>query len=86
MATAADWIATTRQGDMAVWSLKGDWTIHNAQEIDRLLRGRKSKTWQDTLKTRGWTDTYLSGDAFDAALKSDIAATGTVLKDIGLVK
>ena len=52
-------------------------------DIEKMV---KSKTWQDTLKKRGWTDTYLSGDAFDAALKSDIAATGTVLKDIGLVK
>jgi phospholipid/cholesterol/gamma-HCH transport system permease protein len=41
MASAADWITTTRQGNGAVWSLKGDWTIHNAQEIDRLLRGRR---------------------------------------------
>lgn len=41
MATAADWIATTLQGGGAVWSLKGDWTIHNVQEIDRLLRSRR---------------------------------------------
>ena len=32
-------------------------------DIEKMV---KSKTWQDTLKTRGWTDTYLSGDAFDA--------------------
>ncbi|WP_105373587.1 Bug family tripartite tricarboxylate transporter substrate binding protein [Neorhizobium huautlense] len=46
----------------------------------------KSKTWQETLKTKGWADTYLSGEAFDAQLAKDISATEAVLKDIGLVK
>ena len=46
----------------------------------------KSKTWQETLKTKGWADTYLSGEAFDAQLTKDISATEAVLKDIGLVK
>jgi putative tricarboxylic transport membrane protein len=46
----------------------------------------KSKTWQDTLKTKGWIDTYLSGPEFEAQLAKDIAATETILKDIGLVK
>jgi putative tricarboxylic transport membrane protein len=45
-----------------------------------------SKTWQETLKTKGWQDTYLSGADFEAQLAKDIAATETILKDIGLVK
>jgi putative tricarboxylic transport membrane protein len=45
-----------------------------------------SKTWQETLKTKGWQDTYLSGAAFEAQLAKDISATETILKDIGLVK
>jgi putative tricarboxylic transport membrane protein len=45
-----------------------------------------SKTWQETLKTKGWQDTYLSGPEFEAQLAKDIAATETILKDIGLVK
>ncbi len=45
-----------------------------------------SKTWQETLKTKGWVDTYLDGDAFSQQLAKDISATETVLKDIGLVK
>lgn len=45
-----------------------------------------SKTWQETLKTKGWVDTYLEGDAFSQQLAKDISATETVLKDIGLVK
>lgn len=45
-----------------------------------------SKTWQETLKTKGWQDTFLSGAAFEAQLAKDISSTETILKDIGLVK
>jgi putative tricarboxylic transport membrane protein len=54
-----------------------------AADIEKLA---KSKTWQDNLKTKGWIDTYLSGPEFEAQLAKDIAATETILKDIGLVK
>lgn len=46
----------------------------------------ESATWQTALETKGWVDTYLDGDAFDAQLAADIAATETILKDIGLVE
>jgi len=46
----------------------------------------KSATWQKTLADKGWADTYLAGDEFDAELKKDTEATETILKDIGLVK
>ncbi|TWF52799.1 Bug family tripartite tricarboxylate transporter substrate binding protein [Neorhizobium alkalisoli] len=46
----------------------------------------KSAGWQETLKTKGWSDTYLSGPAFDEQLAKDIASTEAILKDIGLVK
>lgn len=52
-------------------------------DVDKLA---KSNTWQETLKTKGWADTYLAGPAFEEQLAKDIAATETVLKDIGLVK
>ncbi|SNR47367.1 tripartite tricarboxylate transporter substrate binding protein [Paracoccus sediminis] len=52
-------------------------------DIDAMV---KSKTWQDALATKGWADTYLAGDEFQAQLEQDIAATDTVLRDIGLVK
>lgn len=54
-----------------------------AADIEKLA---KSAGWQEQLATKGWADTYLAGEAFDAQLKADIAATETVLKDIGLVK
>lgn len=52
-------------------------------DIEKLV---KSAGWQETLKTKNWQDTYLSGPAFQEQLAKDIAATGTILKDIGLVK
>lgn len=52
-------------------------------DIEKMV---KSPEWQKQLSDKGWADTYLAGDAFDAQLKEDIAATDAVLKDIGLVK
>jgi putative tricarboxylic transport membrane protein len=46
----------------------------------------KSASWQELLKTKGWADTYLAGDAFKAQLDKDVSATETILKDIGLVQ
>ena len=46
----------------------------------------KSESWQKALKDKGWADTYLAGDDFKEQLKKDVTATGTILKDIGLVK
>ena len=54
-----------------------------AADIERMVQ---SPTWQDALAARGWADTYLSGDDFQAQLDQDIAATETVLRDIGLVE
>ncbi|MFN7024934.1 MAG: Bug family tripartite tricarboxylate transporter substrate binding protein [Pseudorhizobium sp.] len=52
-------------------------------DVDKLA---KSETWQETLKTKNWADTYLAGDAFEEQLAKDISATETILKDIGLVQ
>lgn len=46
----------------------------------------KSANWQEMLKTKGWADTYLAGDAFKAQLDKDVSATEAILKDIGLVQ
>ena len=52
-------------------------------DIQKMVEG---PTWQAALKTRGWTNAYLAGDAFDTQLAADIAATGGILKEIGLVQ
>ncbi|WP_371345473.1 Bug family tripartite tricarboxylate transporter substrate binding protein [Ancylobacter sp. IITR112] len=53
------------------------------QTIDKMV---KSKAWTEMLAQKGWANTYLSGEAFDAQLAKDIAATQTILKDIGLAQ
>ncbi len=51
--------------------------------IDKMV---KSKAWADLLAQKGWVNTYLAGEAFDAQLAKDIAATQAILKDIGLAQ
>jgi putative tricarboxylic transport membrane protein len=40
--------------------------------------------WKEMLKTRGWDDAFLAGDAFQKFIADDTAATEAVLKDLGL--
>jgi putative tricarboxylic transport membrane protein len=63
--------------------LSAEQTAAISADIEKLA---KSATWQETLKTKGWQDTYLAGDAFKEQLAKDIAATESILKDIGLVQ
>lgn len=46
----------------------------------------QSESWQQALEDRGWIDTYLAGDEFQAELQTQIETTETVLRDIGLVQ
>ncbi|MBO1075575.1 Bug family tripartite tricarboxylate transporter substrate binding protein [Roseomonas marmotae] len=41
--------------------------------------------WREMCERQGWERAHLSGDAFAEFLKQDEAATGTVLKEVGLV-
>lgn len=52
-----------------------------ADTVEKMV---KSKAWTDLLAQKGWANTYLAGDAFDAQLAKDIASTQAILKDIGL--
>lgn len=52
-------------------------------DVEKLAQ---SAAWQEVLQTKGWQDTYLSGEAFDKQLDADIAATESILKEIGLVQ
>ncbi|QFP76801.1 tripartite tricarboxylate transporter substrate binding protein [Deinococcus sp. AJ005] len=54
--------------------------------VSALDKMHASKQWKDTLKTRNWTDLYLSGSKFDVYLKLEAARTKEVLQSIGLVK
>ena len=43
-----------------------------------------SAGWKEILKTRGWDDAFLTGEAFAQFLEKDRAQTEAVLKEIGL--
>jgi putative tricarboxylic transport membrane protein len=51
--------------------------------MDKLVA---SPAWKEQLKQKGWDDAYISGDAFGAFLKKEIARVNDVLKSVGLVK
>ena len=40
--------------------------------------------WRELVATRGWDNAFLAGAEFERYLASDIAATETVLKELGL--
>jgi putative tricarboxylic transport membrane protein len=46
----------------------------------------KSKAWQDQISAKGWQDTYLGSEAFEAFLKEEIARVDGVLRGLGLVR
>lgn len=52
-------------------------------DIEKMVN---SDAWKKSLESRGWVNTYLSGEAFDTQLAADIASTDAILKDIGLVQ
>lgn len=45
-----------------------------------------SQTWNTELANKGWVNTFLAGDAFAAYLEEQIAATTTMLRDLGIAE
>ncbi|MBZ4689418.1 MAG: Uncharacterized protein JG765_669 [Cereibacter sp.] len=54
-----------------------------AADIEKL---NASEGWKAALETKGWANTYLAGDEFEAQLAKDKEATEGILREIGLVK
>jgi putative tricarboxylic transport membrane protein len=52
-------------------------------DIEKMVN---SAAWKTTLETKGWLNTYLAGEEFKTQLAAEIAATETILKEIGLVE
>ena len=53
---------------------------------DAMDKLAQSKEWQEILKTKGWENAYVSGDAFAKILAEEQARTRDVLTAVGLVK
>lgn len=78
--------------DLTVMNWRGVWagpglsaeqTAAISADIEKMVN---SASWQATLATKGWLNTYLPGDQFKAQLATEITATEAVLKEIGLVQ
>ncbi|HEY9010125.1 MAG TPA: tripartite tricarboxylate transporter substrate binding protein [Devosia sp.] len=52
-------------------------------DIEKMVN---SASWQKTLETKGWMNTYLPAEEFKAQLATEISATEAILKEIGLVQ
>jgi putative tricarboxylic transport membrane protein len=76
-----DVVATNWRG---VFAPPGITEAQHKALIDLMTAVHATPQWQEILKQRAWTDAFLTGEAFAAALKRDIAATESVLKDLGL--
>ncbi|MFC3074283.1 Bug family tripartite tricarboxylate transporter substrate binding protein [Shinella pollutisoli] len=63
--------------------LSAEQTAAVSADIEKMVN---SDSWKELLKTKGWQNTYLAGDAFKEQLAKDISATEAILKDIGLVQ
>jgi putative tricarboxylic transport membrane protein len=63
--------------------LSAEQTAAITADVEKMVN---SASWKATLESKGWINTWLAGDAFAAALESEIAATEGILKEIGLVQ
>jgi putative tricarboxylic transport membrane protein len=46
----------------------------------------KSQTWQSILEQKGWENTFLAGDEFEAYLQAQIEQTTEILKSLGIAQ
>lgn len=76
-----DVVATNWRG---VFAAPGITDAQHKALVDLMVAVHATPQWQEILKQRAWADAFLTGEAFAAALKRDIAATEGVLKDLGL--
>jgi len=74
--TAANW--------RGVFAAPGITAAQRQALIDLMVAVHATPQWKEILRTRAWADAFLTGDAFAEFLKRDIAATESVLKDLGL--
>lgn len=75
--TAANW-----RGVFAAPGLK---EADRAKLEDLMKKMVASSQWKETLRTRKWTDVFVSGAEFQTQISKDLVETEAVLKDLGLV-
>jgi putative tricarboxylic transport membrane protein len=81
-----DGVELVVQNWRGVWAAPGlsaEQTATITADVEKMVN---SDSWQATLATKGWNNTWLPGDAFKTQLAAEIEATTAILKDIGLVQ
>ena len=81
-----DGVELVVQNWRGVWAAPGlsaEQTAAITADVEKMVN---SDSWQATLATKGWNNTWLPGDAFKTQLAAEIEATTAILKDIGLVQ
>jgi putative tricarboxylic transport membrane protein len=74
--TAANW-----RGVFAAPGINSD---QKNKLVNFLVKLNSSPSWKKTVEDRKWTNTFLSGNAFEESIKKDISETEVVLKSLGL--
>ncbi len=75
--TAANW--------RGVFGAPGLKEADRAKLEDLMKKMVASSQWKETLRTRKWTDVFLSGAEFQKEIAKDLVDTEAVLKDLSLV-
>ena len=52
--------------------------------VDALTKMHASQGWKDEMEKRGWTDAFVTGDAFGTFLKEQDASVAEILTTLGL--
>jgi putative tricarboxylic transport membrane protein len=74
--TAANW-----RGVFAAPGINNDQKI---KLVNFLTQLNSSQSWKKIVEERKWTNTFLSGNAFEETIKKDISETEVILKSLGL--
>ena len=57
-----------------------------ASLVDTVEKMANSETWKTILEQKGWANTFLAGDDFQAYLKEEIAGTKDALVALGIAQ
>jgi putative tricarboxylic transport membrane protein len=76
-----DVVFTNWRGIVAPPGLTEDQVADLRAIVDRM---HESAEWREALTRNGWTDAYLTGEAFTAFVREESERVGRVLTDLGL--
>ncbi|WP_423068525.1 Bug family tripartite tricarboxylate transporter substrate binding protein [Devosia sp. CN2-171] len=81
--SGVDLVVQNWRGVWAGSGLSAEQVTAITADIEKMVN---SASWKKTLETKGWNNTWLSGDDFKTQLAAEQAATAAILKEVGLVQ